>query len=72
MGVIGKLGGRKFLVALITLVGVVIASLTGFDIGPYKDTVTNVLAAYLIGQGLSDGLSGGKTATAVQPPSDAG
>ena len=61
--IIGKLGGRKFLVAVLGLIGVMVAALTGFDIAPYTTTIIGIAAPYLIGQGLADGLSAGKTAT---------
>jgi len=60
---IGKLGGRKFLVAVVGLVGVVVAALTGFDLDPYKETIIGVLGAFMVGQGIADGASGGKTST---------
>lgn len=61
---IAKLGGRKFLLALVTLLGVAVASLTGYEIDAnLRDTLVGVLGTYLLGQGLADGLSGGKTAS---------
>ena len=60
---IGKIGGRKFLVALIGLIGIVVAAVTGFDIEPYKETIIGVIGTYLLGQGISDGLSKGATST---------
>ena len=68
MGVIAKLGGRKFLVAVLGLVGVVVAALTGFDISKYQETIIGILGTYLLGQGLADGLSGG--ATSSTPPKE--
>ena len=65
---LGKIGGRKFVVALLGLVGVVVAALTGLDIEPYKETVMGILGSFLIGQGLADGLSGGKTSST--PPKE--
>lgn len=61
---IAKLGGRKFLLALVTLLGVAVASLTGYEIDAnLSETLVGVLGTYLLGQGLADGLSGGKTAS---------
>lgn len=61
---IAKLGGRKFLLALVTLLGVAVASLTGYEIDAnLRDTLVGVLGTYLLGQGLADGLSGGKTSS---------
>ncbi|MCK6470413.1 MAG: hypothetical protein L6R28_01595 [Planctomycetes bacterium] len=61
---ISKLGGRKFLLAFVTLIGVAVASLTGYEIDAnLRETLVGVLGTYLLGQGLADGLSGGKTAS---------
>lgn len=62
--IITKLGGRKFLVALMSLVAVVVAALTGYEIPEtLQNTVIGILGTYLIGQGIADGLSGGKTSS---------
>lgn len=66
MGIVAKLGGRKFLVAVLSLIGVVVASLTGVDIEPYKETIIGIIGTYLLGQGVADGLS--KGATSSNPP----
>ena len=63
---IAKIGGRKFLVALLGLIGVIVAALTGFDIEPYKETIIGIVGSYLVGQGVADGLS--KGATSSNPP----
>jgi len=60
---IGKIGGRKFVVALVSMIGIVVAAVTGIDIAPYKETIIGILGTYLLGQGIADGLSGGKTST---------
>lgn len=61
---IAKMGGRKFLLALVTLLSVAVASLTGYEIDAnLRETLVGVLGTYLLGQGLADGLSGGKTAS---------
>lgn len=60
---IGKLGGRKFLVALVTLLVVVISATTGIDLEPYKEIVIGVTSSYLLAQGVADGWSGGATST---------
>lgn len=64
---IGKIGGRKFVVALVALLGVVVGSLTGFDIEPYKETIIGIVGTYLLGQGIADGLSKGATSTTDKP-----
>lgn len=61
-----KIGGRKFVVALFSLIAVVVAALTGVDIEPYKETVIGIIGTYLLGQGVADGLSHGKTSS--NPP----
>jgi len=61
--IISAIGGRKFLVAVLGLIGVVVAATTGFDIEPYVETIIGIIAPYLIGQGLADGLSKGATAS---------
>ena len=60
---IGKIGGRKFLVALVGLIGVIVAAVTGFDLAQHTTLIVGIVAPYLIGQGVADGLSKGATAT---------
>jgi hypothetical protein len=66
MPIIAKLGGRKFIVAVFSLIAVVILALTGIDISPYQDSIVGIIGAFLIGQGVADGLSGGQTSS--NPP----
>lgn len=66
MNFLGKIGGRKFVVALFSLIAVVVAALTGVDIEPYKETVIGIIGTYLLGQGVADGLSKGATSS-TQP-----
>ncbi len=63
---IGKVGGRKFLVAGFSLIAVVVMAVTGIDIEPYKETIIGIAGTYLLGQGVADGLSGGKTSTSAE------
>lgn len=67
-GIMGKLGGRKFLVALFGLIAVVLLAAFNIDIKPYENAIVGVLGTYLLGQGVADGLSGGKTSST--PPSN--
>ena len=61
---LGAIGGRKFIVALLALISVVVAATTGYEIPEtMMTTIATILGTYLVGQGLADGLSGGKTAT---------
>ncbi len=61
--IIGRLGGKKFIVALFGLVAVVVAAISGIDIKPYENAFMSVIASFLVGQGVADGLSGGKTSS---------
>lgn len=63
MNFIGKIGGRKFLVAVFGLIAVVVASLTGVNIEAYQETIIGIIGTYLLGQGLADGLSKGATSS---------
>ena len=65
---LSKIGGRKFLIAVFGLIGVVIAALTKFDIAPYQDTIVGIIGTYLIGQGVADGLSKGATSSTTEDP----
>lgn len=68
---IGSIGGKKFVVALLGLIAVVVSAKTGIDIkAETLDTIVTAIGtiagAYVIGQGVADGLSGGKTSSVVQ------
>ena len=63
---IGKIGGRKFLVASFALVGVVVSALTGFDISAYTEVVIGIVAPYLLAQGAADAMSKGATSSSAQ------
>ncbi len=71
-GLIGKLGGRKFIVAIVGLVAVIVDSLTGWDLTPHKEMIIGILGSYLIGQGVADGLSKGATATTTDETKSVG
>lgn len=66
MDFVAKIGGRKFVVALFSLVAVVVMAKWNIDIKPYENTFIGVVGTYLLGQGVADGLSGGKTSSS--PP----
>jgi len=71
--IIGKLGGKKFIVALLGLIAVVVAALTGYEIAPETlQTVAAIVSSYLIGQGVADGFSGGKTSSVAKANEDVG
>lgn len=65
------LGGRKFVVALLGIIAVIVATKTGIEIKPeiLEKLVTAIGAitgAYVVSQGVADGLSGGATSSVVQ------
>lgn len=71
--ILGQIGGRKFIIALFSLVGVVVLAKWNVDISKYQDAFVGITGAYLIGQGVADGLSGGATSTvAALAPKDVG
>ena len=62
LSVLGKLGGRKFIVAVFGAIAVAANSWLGIS----EASVTmlgTVVSAYLVGQGLADGLSKGTTSS---------
>ena len=64
---IGKIGGKKFVVTLLTLLSVVVASLTGYEIQPeIFDKIVWVVCSFLVGQGVADGLSRGATSSTTE------
>jgi hypothetical protein len=67
-GFLGKIGGRKFIVALVGLAAVVLTATGVFDVTPelQERVVTAIMwivSAFAAGQGVADGLSGGRTST---------
>ena len=67
---IGKLGGRAFVVALIGLVVVIVTATTNIEVSEdLKKTVIEavmaIAGAHSVGRGIADGLSAGKTASAI-------
>lgn len=67
MNIIAKLGGRKFLMAIFGVIAVVAQSHFGVS-EQTTMTVAGVIAAYIFGQGVADGLSGGATSSNPTPP----
>ena len=62
LNILGKLGGRKFLVAVFGALAIGIHSWLGID----EQSVValgGIVAAYVFGQGIADGFSGGATST---------
>ena len=65
LNVLGKLGGRKFLVAVF---GALAIGLNGW-LGISEQAVLalgGIVAAYVFGQGVADGFSGGATSTVAK------
>ncbi|MBE7463858.1 MAG: hypothetical protein HS116_10165 [Planctomycetes bacterium] len=59
---LGKLGGRKFILAVFAALAVALHGLFGLDETSVM-TLGGIVASYLLGQGFADGLSGGLTST---------
>ena len=68
MNLLAKLGGRKFLLAVLGVIAIALHQLIGMDEQTVY-SVGGVLVAYILGQSYSDGASGGATSsTATLPP----
>lgn len=65
MGILAKLGGRKFIMAIFTVIAVAAHNWLGVS-EQTTMTIAGVAASYIFGQGIADGLSGGATSSA--PP----
>lgn len=72
-GAIGWCGGKKFIIAILGVIAVVITARTGIDVP--QETINKVVEAigmivggFTVGQGMADGLSGGKTSTVAATP----
>jgi hypothetical protein len=65
LNILGKLGGRKFLVALFGVVAIGLHSWLGIDEQSVL-AVGGIVAAYVFGQGVADGFSGGATSTVAR------
>jgi hypothetical protein len=63
--ILGKLGGRKFIVAVFGALAVALNSWLGISEASVM-MIGGIASAYLVGQGLADGLS--KGATSTTPP----
>jgi len=65
MNVLGKLGGRKFLVAVFGVAAIGLHNWLGIDTEAVM-TLGGVVAAFIFGQGIADGLSGGATSSTAE------
>lgn len=62
VSVLAKLGGRKFVLAVFGAVAIAAHAWLGIDESAVM-TLGAVISAYIFGQGIADGLSGGVTST---------
>ena len=62
MSFLGKLGGRKFLMAVFGVVAIGVHNWLGINTEAVI-TLGGVIAAFIFGQGIADGLSGGATSS---------
>jgi hypothetical protein len=60
--ILARLGGRKFLLALFGALAIALHSWLGIDQESVL-TLGGVIAAYVFGQGIADGFSGGATSS---------
>jgi len=64
---IGKIGGRKFLLAIIGAVLIALSSVIGIELSPEKITaVSGIVASFILAQGYADGKSQGATSTTTE------
>lgn len=68
IGILGKLGGRKFLMMIVGVVAVGLHNYLGLDQNAVL-TIGGLIATYVLGQSVSEGMSGGATSTTT-PISD--
>ena len=64
MNILGQLGGRKFLMALVGVVAIGLHNWLNID-SQAVITLGGVVAAFVFGQGIADGLSGGATSSST-------
>lgn len=64
MNILGQLGGRKFLMALFGVLAIGLHNWLNID-SQAVVTLGGVIAAFVFGQGIADGLSGGATSSST-------
>ena len=62
LAILAKLGGRKFLVAVFGALAIALQSSLGIDPESVL-AIGGIVAAYVFGQGVADGFSGGATSS---------
>jgi hypothetical protein len=65
MELLGKLGGRKFLMAVVGVIAIGLHNWLGINTEGVI-TLGGVVAAFIFGQGIADGLSGGATSSTTE------
>jgi len=68
---LAALGGRKFILAVFSVVAVALQAWLGISAEAVM-TFGGIVAAYLLGQGFADGFSGGATSTTAHGKEQAG
>jgi hypothetical protein len=64
---VGKMGGRKFVVSLVSILLVGISKMVGMDLGPETvASIAGIAATYVLGQSYADAKTDGKTSTTVE------
>lgn len=66
---LGKIGGRKFLMAIVGVVAIALNSWLGISESA-TITLGSVIATYILGQGIADGFSGGATSSVANAARD--
>ncbi len=64
MGILGQLGGRKFLMAILGVVAMGLHNKFGMSSDAVM-TIGGIICAYIFGQSFSDGMTGGITSTST-------
>lgn len=71
ISILGKLGGRKFIVAVFAALAVALNAYFGISESSVI-AIGGIAASYLLGQGIADGFSGGETSTVAAVREDGG
>ena len=69
MDILGKLGGRKFIMAVFGVLAIGLHNWLNID-SQAIIALGGVISAYIFGQGIADGLSGGATSSTTTAASD--
>ncbi len=69
IGFLGKIGGRKFILAIVGVIAVALHKQFSWIDSNDVMTIGGIVATYIVGQSISDGMTGGATSTTT-PVSD--